>query len=162
MRRGAAVYLAMLLIVFVFPSIGLAQEDEWVSIEQGHYIGRDSFPGEHAQEPERLRSGVTMHTARASFQKGNNEGNITKMWTLLGCDVYRIGFPSAFSYSTVRFVYHPVYRRGWVIFVQQPNIHLHDDGGIYRLRTRLVKTLDEHEAEVWRARLEQNFPENYA
>lgn len=45
-----------------------------------------------------------------------------------------------------------------MIFAQQPNMHLHDDGGIYRLRTRLVKTLDEQEAEVWRARLEQNFP----
>ncbi len=151
----------MLCGLFCIPSMSLGlEQDERLSVDHGHYVGRGSVPGAHAEEATAQETGFTLHQGISFYQNGLNEGSLQTQATLYGYDVYRIRFSPTFHNAvSIRFVYDKQSGKGWLtLHMQSGAAGYYYQGGINQFSNVQTVVFQEEEAKEWHDFCNIKFP----
>lgn len=113
-KLGISLVLAIMMSVLGLEQVNMP--DQRLSVDQGHYVGRGSVAGEHADELETQKTGFTLHSGISFYKNGLVEGSLKTQAALYGYDVYRLvwNISSINRGVSIRYVYDSRGDKGWL------------------------------------------------
>ena len=137
-KLGMGLVLAVMMSVLGLEQVNMP--DQRLSVDQGHYVGRGSVAGRHADELETQKTGFTLHSGISFYKNSLVEGSLKTQAALYGYYVYRLVFS---PYVSLRYVYDARGDKGWLTFHKKwraKGEHFQEDTEIFCGKQTIVYT----------------------
>ena len=158
-KLGISLVLAIMMSVLGLEQVNMP--DQRLSVDQGHYVGRGSVAGEHADELETQKTGFTLHSGISFYKNSLVEGSLKTQAALYGYDVYRIIFsPSSFHNAiSIRFVYDTKGNKGWLTLHRQADpVGYYDEEDTHQFTSTTTYVYLGEKAKEWQDFYSTSFP----